>query len=93
MDMVIVSCLAALTVLGDADFIISIQGCFFLLSAFPANPSAPEYPFQAVELRRCRTLHLEFDEAPPAQMDGELIEGTSFDIAVEPAALNVLVPF
>ena len=49
--------------------------------------------FKQIELRRCRTLHLEFDEAPPAQMDGELIEGTSFDIAVEPAALNVLVPF
>ena len=49
--------------------------------------------FKQIELRRCRTLHLEFDEAPPAQMDGELIEGTSFDIAVEPAALNVLAPF
>ena len=49
--------------------------------------------FKQIELRRCRTLRLEFDEAPPAQMDGELIEGTSFDIAVEPAALNVLAPF
>ena len=34
MDMVIVSCLAALTVLGDADFIISIQGCFFFFQLF-----------------------------------------------------------
>ena len=56
-------------------------------------PKAQARRFKQIELRRCRTLHLEFDEAPPAQMDGELIEGTSFDIAVEPAALNVLVPF
>ena len=55
--------------------------------------SVVDIRFKQIELRRCRTLHLEFDEAPPAQMDGELIEGTSFDIAVEPAALNVLVPF
>lgn len=34
MDMVIISCLAALTVLGNADFIISIQGCFFFLKLF-----------------------------------------------------------
>lgn len=48
--------------------------------------------FKQVELRQCRTLRVEFDEAPPAQMDGELIEGRAFDIAVVPHALNVLVP-
>lgn len=48
--------------------------------------------FKQMELRRCRTLHVEFDEAPPAQMDGELIEGRSFDVSVDPHALDVLVP-
>ena len=48
--------------------------------------------FKQVELRQCRTLRVEFDEAPAAQMDGELIEGRAFDIAVVPHALNVLVP-
>ncbi len=48
--------------------------------------------FKQIELGRCRTLHVEFDEAPPAQMDGERIEARAFDIAVEPAALRVLAP-
>lgn len=45
-----------------------------------------------IELRRCRTLHVEFDEVPPAQMDGEPIEATVFDISLEQAALQVLMP-
>lgn len=48
--------------------------------------------FKQVELRQCRSLHIEFDEAPPAQMDGELIEGSTFDISIESGALRVLVP-
>lgn len=48
--------------------------------------------FKQMELRRARTLHLEFDAAPPAQADGERVEGRIFDIAVEPAALHVLRP-
>ena len=48
--------------------------------------------FKQMELRRFRTLHVEFDEAPPAQMDGERIEARTFDIEVEPAALSVLRP-
>ncbi|HIY83224.1 MAG TPA: YegS/Rv2252/BmrU family lipid kinase [Candidatus Rubneribacter avistercoris] len=48
--------------------------------------------FPQIELRRFRTLHVEFDEAPPAQTDGERIEARSFDVAIDPAALRVLHP-
>ena len=48
--------------------------------------------FKQMEFRRVRTLHVEFDEVPPAQMDGELIEATTFDVSIEPRALNVLLP-
>ena len=48
--------------------------------------------FKQMEFRRVSTLHVEFDEVPPAQMDGELIEATTFDVSIEPRALNVLLP-
>ena len=48
--------------------------------------------FKQIEMRRCRSLHVEFDEAPPVQIDGEFIEGRVFDVAVEPDALRVLAP-
>ena len=48
--------------------------------------------FKQIEMRRFRTLHVEFDEAPPAQIDGERIEARSFDVGVEPNALFVLRP-
>lgn len=35
-------------------------------------------------------MHIEFDAAPPAQIDGELIEGSTFDIALLPAELDVM---
>lgn len=48
--------------------------------------------FKQIEMLRCGSLHVEFDQAPPAQIDGERIEGRTFDVTVEQAALNVLVP-
>ena len=48
--------------------------------------------FKQVEMRRCQTLHLEFEEVPPAQIDGERIEASAFDVSVEPGALMVLRP-
>ena len=36
-----------------------------------------------------KSLTLEFDREPPAQIDGEPIHGTKFDIAVLPGALDV----
>ncbi|WP_080803190.1 diacylglycerol/lipid kinase family protein [Arabiibacter massiliensis] len=48
--------------------------------------------FKQMELRRATALHVEFDEAPPAQMDGEHIDARIFDVSVEPAALRVLRP-
>lgn len=48
--------------------------------------------FKQVELRRCRTLRVEFDQAPPAQVDGERLSGRTFDISVDRGALHVLMP-
>lgn len=48
--------------------------------------------FKQIEMRTARSLHVAFESAPPAQMDGELIEGSAFDIDIVPDALTVLVP-
>ena len=45
-----------------------------------------------MELLRANTLHIEFDEEPPAQIDGEQITGRTFDIRLERAALQVIKP-
>lgn len=48
--------------------------------------------FHELEFRRVRRVRVEFDEEPPAQVDGERLRGTAFDITVAPHALHVLVP-
>lgn len=48
--------------------------------------------FKPMELFRAHTIHIEFSEKPPAQIDGERIEGSTFDIQMLPHALNVLAP-
>lgn len=48
--------------------------------------------FKALEFRRVRRMRVEFDEPLPVQVDGEQLEGTSFDVEVMPRALRVLVP-
>lgn len=48
--------------------------------------------FRAIELARCRQVAVEFDEAPPAQVDGERIEGKRFEVSILPGALRVLAP-
>lgn len=48
--------------------------------------------FKQMELMQARTIHLEFDEHPPIQADGEGLDGTVFDIAVHPGALRVMLP-
>lgn len=48
--------------------------------------------FGELEFRQARSLHVEFDEPLPVQVDGERLEGTAFDVSVEPRALRVLVP-
>ncbi len=45
-----------------------------------------------IEFARTEALRIEFDGTVPAQIDGELLEGTSFDISVVPRALRVLAP-
>lgn len=48
--------------------------------------------FKQLEFLQTRSLHLEFEEPLPAQIDGEVLRGTSFNISVERAALRVLAP-
>ena len=45
-----------------------------------------------IETLKVRHAELEFASAPPCQVDGEGIEGTSFSIDVVPAALRVIFP-
>lgn len=47
---------------------------------------------KVVELRRARSLSLRFEEPLPAQIDGEELLGTSFDISIVPRALRVVAP-
>ncbi|MCI8468265.1 MAG: diacylglycerol kinase family lipid kinase [Eggerthellaceae bacterium] len=48
--------------------------------------------FKQLEFRRAHRLRVEFDEPLPVQVDGERLEGTSFELSVAPRALRVLVP-
>ena len=48
--------------------------------------------FKQIEFARTKSLHLEFEEQLPAQIDGELLLGTSFNISAVPQALRVLAP-
>ena len=43
-----------------------------------------------IEMHTARSLAVRFDEPPAAQLDGEKLEGTAFDIAIEPGALDVI---
>ena len=45
---------------------------------------------RSLVLARPQRLHLEFDCPPPVQIDGELIESSTFDIRTDPQALTVL---
>ena len=46
----------------------------------------------AVEIAPFSRIRVEFDEEPPAQVDGEPLHGRVFDVRCEPSALEVLVP-
>ena len=48
--------------------------------------------FKNIQSLRCTTAHIEFEQAPPAQIDGEKIEGRTFDIRLDPASLRVVRP-
>lgn len=43
-----------------------------------------------IQFLSAKDIHLEFDAAPPAQIDGEHITGSTFDISIEPSALKVI---
>ena len=46
-----------------------------------------------IQIRRARSLSVSFDEkSVPCQVDGERLEGSSFEVGVSPAALRVIVP-
>ena len=68
---------------------VSIQRAILI---FALAKSGRHTVFKQMEFLRAHTLHVEFDEAHPAQTDGEPLEGRIFDIQVESNALNVLMP-
>ena len=46
--------------------------------------------FKAIEFLRARKVHIEFEGSLPAQIDGERVEGTTFDISICPRVLRVI---
>lgn len=44
------------------------------------------------EMFQAKHAHIEFEDEPPAQMDGEKITGSVFDISIEHSAIEVLMP-
>lgn len=61
-----------------------------LLALFGLARSGRHVRSGVVRLRRTRHARLEFAAAPPCQVDGEPLEGTSFSIDVIPSALRVI---
>lgn len=43
-----------------------------------------------IHMMRAKYVRIEFNEEPPCQVDGERLNGTSFDIAMRPRSLSVL---
>lgn len=48
--------------------------------------------FKPIDIFKARSVHVEFETEPPAQIDGERIVGFNFDIEMCPGALQVLMP-
>ena len=48
--------------------------------------------FKQIEFEKASSLLVEFAEPVPAQVDGERIEGTRFEVSLLPGALRVLAP-
>ncbi len=67
-------------------------GAFGALLVFALAKGGRHTGFKQIEMRRCRGLRVEFDEEPPAQMDGERVVARSFDVSIAPRALRVLAP-
>ncbi|MDO4429376.1 MAG: diacylglycerol kinase family lipid kinase [Atopobiaceae bacterium] len=63
-----------------------------LLALFGLARSGRHVRSGAIETLRLRHAELEFAAAPPCQVDGEPLEGTSFVIDVVPGALDVVFP-
>ena len=61
-----------------------------LLALFGLARTGRHVRSSVVETRRTRHARLEFAAAPPCQVDGEPLEGTSFSIDVIPSALRVI---
>ncbi len=60
--------------------------------AFMRAKSGKHTGMRKIEMFRAKTLTIDFDEEPPAQTDGELLEGTHFEARVEPEAIRFLYP-
>lgn len=63
-----------------------------LMALFGLARSGRHVRSSVIETLRIRHAELEFDAAPPCQVDGEPLEGTSFSIDLLPSALSVIFP-
>ena len=63
-----------------------------LMALFGLARSGRHVRSSAIETLRVRHAELTFDAAPPCQVDGEALEGTSFSIDLIPSALSVIFP-
>lgn len=60
------------------------------LAAFLLAKEGKHAGFKQLEFFRATGLRIEFDVAPIAQMDGEKVEGATFDVSLLPRELSVL---
>lgn len=60
--------------------------------AFLRAKSGKHIGMRELSFHTASRLTVDFEEAPPAQMDGEAIGGTHFEAQLEHSALNVLFP-
>lgn len=61
-----------------------------LMALFGLARSGRHVRSSVIRTRRVRHAELSFDAAPPCQVDGEPLEGTSFSIDLLPSALTVI---
>ena len=63
----------------------------FATTVFLSAKNGHHTGFKLIEQHRASRLRLSFDSRPPCQIDGEPHIADSYEIAVEPAALKVIV--
>lgn len=67
-------------------------GASHAIAIFLRAKSGKHVSSKQIEILTADCVDVDFKTAPPAQIDGELIEGKSFNVTMEPRALQVLRP-